>query len=123
VSCYRKAPFFEYYSEKVEELIFSECKYLFDLNVSIINWVSAVLKIEGNVGITTEYHTDYDRHLVTDLRSKWLPKNFQDAEEGEFPRYTQVFEDRIGFQPNLSILDLLFCEGPNAKNRLLLSNV
>ncbi|MBA2748463.1 MAG: WbqC family protein, partial [Tatlockia sp.] len=33
-------------------------------------------------------------------------------------RYSQVFEDRLGFQPNLSILDLLFCEGPNAINLL-----
>jgi hypothetical protein len=46
-----------------------------------------------------------------DARNKWKPTNFQ---EDASVKYFQVFEDRIGFQPNLSILDLLFCEGPNA---------
>ncbi len=53
-----------------------------------------------------------------DMRNKILPKNFQKDRENWKPRYPQVFEDRVGFQPNLSILDLLFCEGPNAINLL-----
>ena len=37
---------------------------------------------------------------------------------GDFPAYPQVFEDRHGFIPNLSVLDLLFNEGPSARDYL-----
>jgi hypothetical protein len=46
----------------------------------------------------------------------WLPKNFQ--EDKNFVKYNQVFEDRTAFQPNLSILDILFCEGPETNSIL-----
>jgi hypothetical protein len=50
------------------------------------------------------------------MRNRFTPK---DPGGGMEPvRYTQVFEDRIGFVPNLGILDLLFCCGPNAKTLL-----
>jgi hypothetical protein len=48
-----------------------------------------------------------------------VPSNFQDPSLGPFPRYSQVFEERIGFQPDLSILDLLLCCGPRSLDILL----
>lgn len=46
--------------------------------------------------------------------------SFRDPAVGATPiKYRQVFEERIGFLPNLSILDLLFCEGKNARTLLL----
>jgi len=62
---------------------------------------------------------DPRRHEATRLRStaavlppRSLPKNFQQG--NSFIVYPQVFEDRIGFQPNVSILDILFNMGPAA---------
>jgi hypothetical protein len=51
---------------------------------------------------------------VRDLRDRVSPAHFQHPALGIFPRYSQVFEERWGFQPNLGILDLLFCCGPGA---------
>lgn len=51
---------------------------------------------------------------VLDLRDRIRPNRFQDPDMGPFPRYPQVFEERWGFQPNLGIVDLLFCCGPGA---------
>jgi hypothetical protein len=58
---------------------------------------------------------------VKDLRDQIHPGNFQDPALWNFPRYSQVFEDRLGFQPNLSILDLVLCCGPAGRELLTLS--
>ncbi len=56
---------------------------------------------------------------VLDWRNRVVPANFQNIELGPFPVYTQVFEDRFGFQPNLSILDFILCCGKQSLNKLL----
>jgi hypothetical protein len=119
-SCYRKAPFFDYYAAPMEELIFSKTENLFELNLVILKWIENVLKISIEISFTPAFKKEYPQNEYLDLRNHWLPKNFQQQTEVS-PKYSQVFEDKIGFQPNLSILDLLFCEGPNTKN-LLVSN-
>jgi hypothetical protein len=65
--------------------------------------------VKQTTGFVPEYPAD-----VIDIRNA---KNIEDP----LPRYYQIFEDRIGFQPNLSILDLLFSEGP-AAGRILFTN-
>ncbi len=57
---------------------------------------------------------------IVDSRDKLLPSNFQTVEFGPFPVYTQVFEERFGFQPNLSILDFVLCCGKGQLNKLLI---
>jgi hypothetical protein len=119
-SAYRKAPFFPYYEEEVKNLVFNPDDNLFEFNIAIITKLCNTLKINIFEGFTERIEkekTDYD------LRDKFLPRNFQEDGDQWAPRYSQVFEDRIGFQPNLSILDLLFCQGPNAKNLLEKSRV
>lgn len=116
VSAYNKAPFFEYYISEIEALLNSGEKFLFDLNLKILSFLIKSLNISVKVELTSEYKLKYPDTL--DLRNKILPKNFQKDKENPQPKYSQVFEDRWGFQPNLSILDLLFCEGPNAINLL-----
>lgn len=118
LSCYKKAPFFDYYAEQVEELIFSDKVFLFDLNLAILQWLIKVLKMPVSFGLTDEFVKIYQDASVQDLRNKWLPRNFQENLSDSFPKYPQVFEEKMGFQPNLSILDLLFCEGPNSTNIL-----
>jgi len=69
--------------------------------------VKRQLKPDFETQETAIYQREYPPE-VSDLRnSKKTPENL--------PKYYQVFEDRIGFIPDLSILDMLFSEGPEAK--------
>ncbi|GEO08145.1 WbqC family protein [Segetibacter aerophilus] len=113
-SSYNKAPFFDYYREEIKSLIFLEEEKLFSFNIFILNSVHKMLGVNTSVGFTKEYKKFYEDN--TDLRNKLLPGKFQANQDNWQPKYAQVFQDRLGFQPNLSILDLLFCEGPNSSN-------
>lgn len=115
-SCYNRSPFYEYYRDWLEGLYQRRPVFLLDLNREIMEWLVKQLKLTARFGETAVFEPVYPID-ITDYRNRWLPRNFQ--ENQPIIRYRQVFEDRIGFQPNLSILDLLFCEGPAA--RLLLS--
>lgn len=114
-SCYSRAPFFEFYRDGVWQLLRQQETYLLDLNMATLSWLKKVLKMPGGISLTHSYEKIYPEG-VTDKRNTLLPKNYQQADD--CPRYTQVFEDRIGFQPNLSILDLLFCCGPETSHLL-----
>ena len=108
-SCYGNSPFFEFYGDEVEKLFLKKFDYLFDLNMEMLNWLTKTIKLPGQISLTDTFCKSYPSE-VDDARNRWLPKNFQ--QEKNPIRYTQVFEEKIKFQPNLSILDLLFCEGP-----------
>ena len=115
LSSYSKAPYFDYYANAVNGLIFSKAKLLSAYNIDALYWCLATLKIKPEISFTSEYKKIYQN--VTDHRNIILPKNFQLRME-HLPKYSQVFEDRLGFQTNLSILDLIFNEGPNARHVL-----
>jgi hypothetical protein len=115
-SCYSRAPFFEFYQDGVWNLFGKSQTFLLDLNMEILSWLKTVLKIPAAISLSGHYHGPVPQN-VTDLRNHFLPRNYLNQPAGL--RYTQVFEDRIGFMPNLCILDLLFCCGPEAT--LLLS--
>ncbi len=117
-SCYGKAAFFEFYKDWLETFYEKKFIYLFDMNLEILFWLKSCLKIKGEILMTDCFIKNYPVDIV-DIRNKWLPKNFQSAKD--FISYNQVFENKLEFQPNLSILDILFCEGSNAKN-ILASN-
>ena len=117
LSCYGKSPFFEFYRDDVEKLLKCQQSFLFDFNFEILIWLKKILQLANEIGVTNYFIANYDSNYITDNRNKWLPKNFQQGGNHSII-YPQVFEERIGFQKNLSILDLLFCEGPNAKNLL-----
>jgi len=115
-SCYGKAPFFEYYQMWLYAF-FLEKKfvYLFDMNLEILYWVLKTLKSGIKPAFTSAYQKEPDAETI-DFRKKWVPKNYQTYPVSK--EYFQLFSDKIGFQKNLSILDLLLCEGPNAYNIL-----
>jgi len=119
VSCYGNAPFFEFYRDWIELFYKKEFVWLFDMNLESLFWLKKVLAIKAEISLSENYSKEYT-DTVSDSRNCHLPNNFQ---QKELPfRYVQVFEDKIGFQANLSILDLLFCEGPRAKQLLASSN-
>jgi hypothetical protein len=112
VSVYRRAPFFDHYEDLLRPMFETEYDHLTDFNRASILWVQQQLRLKFKIEETNEYLKEYPSD-VADIRGE----NYKE-QAADFPKYYQVFEDRIGFQPDLSILDLLFSEGPGAVNWL-----
>ncbi|KAI9432801.1 WbqC-like protein family-domain-containing protein [Russula earlei] len=112
-SCYGRSPFFEFYRDGIEQFFTKEYVFLNDLNTGILHWLVKVLKIPAHISATESYQLHYPPE-VHDYRNRWLPKNFQQQEAAI--TYNQVFGNETGFQPNLSVLDILCCEGPETAN-------
>jgi len=115
-SAYSKAPFYHYYKDEIENMLSSREKYLLDINLKLLHFLFKALTINTKICFTSQFNLSYSD--AVDARNTVLPKNFQQNKDNWQPKYSQVFENKWGFQPNLSILDLLFCEGPNAANLL-----
>lgn len=120
-SAYGKAPFFEFFSEAYEKVLRKNDKYLFDLNWNILTLCLDLLRMEKNIEFTHSYIPDPNGD-ITDMRSFIHPKkDFRERDLYHPEPYHQVFGK--GFVANMSIIDLLFCEGPNAINILRRSAV
>ncbi len=116
-SAYQSSPFFEYYEDDLRPLVEdSGQELLFDFNEAIRRKICELLDIQTPVALTRDYKADYlSSDRLTDLREAIHPKRDFRLLPGYEPRpYTQVFEGRFGFQPELSILDLLFNMGPES---------
>jgi hypothetical protein len=113
-SSYRRSPFFEYYEDDLRP--FYENKkfdFLIDLNESLQQEILALLKLKPNYRFSTEYKSEYDN--ADDFRNIISPKESKDSDPSFSPKiYSQVFETRHGFLPNLSIVDVLFNQGSRA---------
>ncbi len=116
-SAYRSSPFFEFYEDDLKPFYEKKYKFLLDLNLEIQNVILEYLDLEINLKFTDKYC-----HILTeeidDFREQIHPK--KEAKDLDFisVEYTQVFQEKHGFIPNLSIIDLLFNEGPNATELL-----
>jgi hypothetical protein len=115
VSCYNRSPWFEFYSDELGRLYERHHTFLLDWNFSCFDWSVQKLELKLDFSLTNSYQKNYPPEEYIDWRGRVLPKNYQEFRP---VRYRQVFEDRTGFLPNLSILDLLFCEGRNASKLL-----
>ncbi len=109
---YNRSPWFEFYKEELEKLYKGVHQNLVSWNLQCIKWVIEKLKIDVIMAETKEFVIAYDNQEFVDLRNA-DKKGQEDLTENN-TKYHQVFEDDIGFIPNVCILDLLFCEGPNA---------
>ncbi len=112
-SCYANSPFYAFYRDDLAKLFEKRFTYLYDLNLEIIRIMLSYLhKNEFVVEITEDYND-----MGTGIG--YYPDNYGTVEPS--PRYTQLFEEKVGFKPNVSILDLLFMEGNNSSNILKLT--
>jgi len=110
-SYYGKSPFLEYYIDDIQRILMSKHTFLWDLNNALITYICKCLEIESNHIYTKSYHREY----IYDYRNSNNPSYEQmRAKVLEKLRYNQVFEEKHGFVAGLSILDLLFCRGPEA---------
>lgn len=110
MSAYSESPFFEYYADDIRPFFEKRYDFLVDFNEAIRQTICQLIDIQPKV----EYTTDYVRQCVNDYREVINAKHPQPDSDFEPRTYWQVFQQKHGFQANLSILDLLFCMGPES---------
>ena len=114
-AAYRTSPFFEFFEDDIRPIFEKEHTFMMDLNFQIFETINECLGIVLPFEKTTEFLLEIDNPKVKDFRN--LVNGKKDTFQNE--AYTQVFEEKNGFIPNLSILDLLFNEGRHTKDYLL----
>ena len=112
-SAYRTSPFFEFYEDELKPLFTTKAKFLMDFNFKCFDTICDCLQLDLN---TTKTHK-FEKEISDKLDYRKLV-NAKKEQLFEFDKYTQVFTNKHGFISNLSILDLLFNEGPNATQYL-----
>jgi hypothetical protein len=112
-ACYRNSAYFEFYEDEFVRFFQNKTEFLFDFNLELLNWIFKQLKKGPEIRFTTEY----EKHLAPELDYRDSPV-FKKGTAFDNKPYFQVFEDRNGFLPNMSIVDLLFNQGPQSKQFL-----
>jgi len=112
-SAYNSSPYFEYYKDDIQPFFQKKTKFLLDLNQSIHETICKLLDFENKSQLTNNFEAVPENTL--NFREIISPKNKTDLDILFQPmEYTQVFSEKFEFISNLSILDLLFNEGPNS---------
>ncbi len=106
-TAYRASPFFEFFEDDLDTIFSKKYKYLHDVNLDAHNFITDALELNTNFTKTQEYSIAAEN----DFRSLAIAKK---GVEINMDTYIQMFDDKHGFIPNLSILDLLFMEGRNS---------
>jgi len=113
VASYASSPFFEYLADEINPFYLKNYEFLIDLNQELVEFTLLFLglsvKVSCSDAFTSIKSEDDPRHFIH-------PKMDQAIEDPAFLplEYHQVFSDRLGFQSNLSILDLIFNLGPDS---------
>ena len=111
-SAYKAAPYFDHYYDSLRPIFDTRFERLIDLNDAALKTILKMLKVDKEIVHTT----DYIHEAENDLREAFSPKSIPDPKL--FPEYYQVFSTKFPFAPDLSILDLLFNEGPGSTSHL-----
>ena len=113
LSAYKSSPYFDHYAHMLEPFYKREWRYLVDYNMEYLSTLLRLLGVDDKANISEKYVVA--REGDVDLRPKHNEGSTFVAEP-----YFQVFSDRMPFVANLSILDLLLCEGPQAVSAVLM---
>jgi len=111
-SAYKASPYFDHYYDYLKPIFEGRFERLVDLNDAALRAVLKMLKVNKEIVHTT----DYVREAENDLREVFSPKKPFDSRL--FPPYYQVFSEKFPFAADLSVLDLVFNLGPEAKDYL-----
>ena len=112
-ACYRRSAYFEYYEDDLAPFYEKNFPFLFDYNEQLLRFILKAIKLKIEFDFTKTYEPEYTD--LVDLRNAVNAKKEPGFEQKQ---YTQVFDERNGFQKNLSIADLLFNQGPHSLNYL-----
>ena len=115
-SAYKSAPFFDHYRDTLFALLDSKPEHLLDLDLTLTRWALDCLHLPVELRLTESFTPQGSGIYGEDMRNVIHPKRANDilSQLGLERPYYQVFSQKFGFIPNLSILDLLFNEGPDA---------
>jgi hypothetical protein len=116
VSSYNGSPWFHHYKDELAGLYSERFESLIDWDLASLRWIVEKLKLPVAISVIDEMPA-ISQGNIRDLRKR------TNVDEGagscNAVSYNQVFMEKTGFIPNLSILDLLFCEGPRRSVELL----
>ena len=110
MSCYNRSPWFDFFRHSLETLFTRKVDFLLDWDMACLDWLCDTMSLNLSIRVSEQYIPGYNREAVRDLRNRWLPASINRLNAGD-ARYPQVFEERHGFVPNLSVLDRIFCAG------------
>lgn len=115
MSAYRSTPYFEYYADDFRPFYEKSYGFLVDFNQELCQVICHLIGIAPEISYTTDFRHDFTPQ-ETDFREIIHPKKRMSGIDTGFQSipYYQVFRDKFGFVPDLSILDLLFNLGPES---------
>ena len=113
MSAYGESPFFDYYLDDIRPFFEQRWDFLLDFNEAIRVKMCELIDIQPSVSLTEKF-TVYSLQFTDDYRSAINPKHPAADPDFEAKPYYQVYQQKHGFLPNLSILDLLFNMGPES---------
>lgn len=121
VSVYGSSPFFKFYEPELKKLMDGQYAFLMEWNRSCMEWVLGKMKIDQMVKI--HFHNGEAAVLhKNEVEQKVAKYSVPRMGKSSF-RYQQVFEDKIGFIEDLSVIDLLFNVGPEAHQKIMTQRV
>lgn len=112
LAAYNRSPYFEFYKDSLYPLFHHPYTSLAGFNRATCDFLIKALRFSDLQFFWPEEYRRVYNPPVHDIRHDFRTNAYRDIVVPE-KKYHQVFEDRNGFLPNLSILDLLFCEGKN----------
>lgn len=115
-SAYKNSPYFDYYIDEFMPFFEERHQLLLDYNTQLLQVILSIIGIKPNIHYTDEFEKAYP---CNDFRYNISPKSKIADESFASNEYYQVFGSKFGFAPNLSIIDLIFNEGPSAKEILM----
>ncbi len=116
-SAYGKAPYFEYYYPELEALFKQKPQSLVEFNLSLIKFCLKCLQFDLQVELTKKYTETYSSDVI-DYR--WFLDKKKPVHDIDIPVYQQIFGKE--FESDLSVIDLIFCAGPEAGSIVSASN-
>lgn len=112
-SCYKKSPYYDYFEQVFKPFYQNQYEYLFDFNLKLTNLVLSTCKLDSQIEIVDD---SFNKQDVIDMRYAITPQNYN--EQNQYS-YSQVFQEKIGFYPNVCCLDLFMNDALHFKENNL----